>query len=83
MGALKAHKTYHREPQVRKGGVIDGGVRSSVLGGKDDVISSLAEGRTETPQTRKMLAPTGPASGRIAVKKGHQERSKKPTRRTF
>ena len=45
--------------------------------------SSLAEGRTETPQTRKMPAPTGPASGRIAVKKGHQARSKKPTRRTF
>jgi len=40
------------------------------------LISSLAEGRTDTPQTRKMLAPTGPASGRIAVKKGHQERSK-------
>ena len=47
------------------------------------LISSRAEGRTETPQTRKMPAPTGPASGRIAVKKGHQARSKKPTRRTF
>ena len=25
---------YHREPQVRKSGVMDGGVRSSVLGGE-------------------------------------------------
>jgi hypothetical protein len=25
---------YHREPQVRKSGVIDGGVRSLVLGGE-------------------------------------------------
>ena len=48
------------------------------------MINSLAEGRTETPQTRKTLAPTGgPASGRIAVKKGHQARYKKPRRRTF
>ena len=47
------------------------------------LISSLAEGRTDTPQTRKMPAPTGPTSGRIAVKKGHPERSKQPTRRTF
>ena len=53
------------------------------------LISSLAEGRTETPQTRQMLAPTGPASGRIAMGKGHhmskpwrtQTRSKKPRRR--
>ena len=47
------------------------------------MISGLAEGRTETPQTRNMLAPTGPVSGRIAIKKGHQVRSKKPRRRTF
>jgi len=41
------------------------------------LINSLAEGRTETPQTRKMPAPTGPGGGRIAMKKGHQARSKK------
>ena len=33
------------------------------------LISSLAEGRTETPQTRKMPAPTGPGGGRIAMGK--------------
>ena len=48
----------------------------------NSVIGSLAQGRTETPQTRKMLAPTGPARGRIAIKKGHQTRSKKPRYRT-
>ena len=48
------------------------------------LISSLAEGRTEMPpQTRKMPALTGPTSGRIAMKKGHQTRSQKPRRRTF
>ena len=49
------------------------------------LISSQAEGRTETPQARKMLAPTGHRAGqrRIAMKKGHQARSKKPRRRTF
>ena len=47
------------------------------------LINSLAEGRTETPQTRKMPAPTGPGGGRIAIKKGHQTRSKKPGRRTL
>ena len=51
--------------------------------GAHSMISGLAEGRTETPQTRKMLAPTGAASSRIAMKKGHQTRSKKPKRRTF
>ena len=30
-----------------------------------------------------MLAPTGPAGGRIAVKKGHQARSKSPDAKTF
>ena len=47
------------------------------------LISSLAECRTETPQTRKMPAPTGPGGGRIAMKKSHQTRSKKPRRRTL
>ena len=47
------------------------------------MINGLAEGRTETPQTRKTLAPAGPASGRIAMRKGHQSRSKKPRCRTF
>ena len=30
----QANVRYHREPQVRKSGVMDGGVRSSVLGGE-------------------------------------------------
>ena len=33
-GKDMARIDYHREPQVRKSGVMDGGVRSSVLGGE-------------------------------------------------
>ena len=46
------------------------------------MINSLSKGRIETPKTRKMLAPARPASGRIAMRKGHQTRSKKPRCRT-
>ena len=49
----------------------------------EQLIKRPAQGRTGTPQTRKTPAPTEPASGRIAVKKGHQTSSKKPRRRTF
>ena len=35
------------------------------------LIKRPAQGRTEIPQTREILAPTGPASGRIAMEKGH------------
>ena len=35
------------------------------------MVNSLAEDRTETPQTRKMPAPTGPGGGRIAMKKDY------------
>ena len=42
------------------------------------MIKRPAQGITGTTQTRKMLAPAGPASGRIATGKGHQARSQTP-----
>ena len=47
------------------------------------ISSSRAEGRTETPQTRKMLAPVGPAFGPIDTHEGHQARSEKRGSRSF
>ena len=83
-------KQLKQKPQingsVRKwgGGAIQ---RKSAVDSKRTGVRRLinkcpAQGRTETPQTRKMLAPTGPASGRIAMKKGHQARSLKRRCRT-
>ena len=55
VSARKAHEPispcdhgYHREPQVRKSGVIDGGVRSLVLGFSDPGTAQESETATRT-----------------------------------
>ena len=47
------------------------------------MIKRPAQGRTGTPQTRKMLAPVGPAFGPIDTHEGHQARSEKRGSRSF
>ena len=47
------------------------------------MIKRPAQGRTGTPQTRKMLAPAGPAFGPIDTHEGHQERSEMRESRAF
>jgi hypothetical protein len=47
------------------------------------MIKRAAQGTLGSTQTRKVLAPAGPASGFIAMKKGHKARSEKRGYRTF